>query len=89
MQRGAAIKRLMTSVVALVLVSGAAHADDRPARKKKPAPAEVQSQYKLDLSTSLNASNAPAPPPGASTLTREDDSAVRFLGLKLSKPLGN
>lgn len=43
--------------------------------------------YKLDLSPGLNTSNTPAPPPGTSTLTRENKRP--FMGLKLTKPLGN
>jgi hypothetical protein len=76
------------SVIAALFIglSGVALADDnrpQPKATTRPPP----SGYKLDLHTGLNPTNTPAPPPGASTLTRENNNP--FLGLKLTKPLGN
>lgn len=73
------------AITALALSS--AQAEDVKARPEAVAVPQTQSGYKLDLNTGLSPTNTPAPPPGASTLTRENNNP--FLGLKLTKPLGN
>ena len=79
---------LRASVIAAILYSlfGAVLADDNRPQPKATTP-PPPSGYKLDLNTGLSPTNTPAPPPGASTLTRENNNP--FLGLKLTKPLGN
>ena len=90
MRRGDRMKRVLGLLLVLATASGAAHAaDDRAATKKPPAPVvRERPDFKLDFSGGPSSSNSPAPPPGTSTLRRDDDGAMPFLGLKLSKPLG-
>lgn len=83
-------KRVLGTVAVLGVMAGAGHADDGKARDTKKAPVQTERRtFKLDFSGTPPSTNSPAPPPGAATLRREDDGAMPFLGLKLSKPLGD
>jgi len=89
MARSVSIIRALGCVALLAAISCAAHADDQRVPRKKPPAAIEEPKYKIDFSD-VPASNSPAPPPGTSSLMRRDpDSGLPFLGLKLSKPLGN
>ena len=90
MELGDWLKRALGSLALLAVVTGPAHADGGNTRDKRKAPVQTeQPTFKLDFSGAPLSTNSPAPPPGAATLRREDDGAMPFLGLKLSKPLGD
>lgn len=90
MDRGEWMKRVLGAVVVLGVTAGVGHADNGDARSKKKAPVQTEQRtFKLDLSGAPPSTNSPAPPPGAATLRRDDDGGMPFLGLKLSKPLGD
>jgi hypothetical protein len=72
---------------ALALPTAAMAGDHLPRTKSAVTQPRTAPEYKLDLNTGLAPSNAPAPPAGTSPLTRETTSP--FLGLKLTKPIGN
>jgi hypothetical protein len=72
---------------AMALPAVAFASDDGALPKSTQSEQKVPPQFKLDLNSGLSPSNAPAPPPGTSGLTRETKKP--FLGLKLTKPLGN
>ena len=72
-------------IVLLFGLTTSAVADETRPRPKAHTP--PPSGFKLDLNTRLNPTNTPPPPPGTSTLARENNGP--FLGLKLTKPLGN
>lgn len=83
------IIRAVSCLIMLAAISGAARAEDQRMPRKKPPAATEEPKYKIDFSD-VPASNSPAPPPGTSSLMRRDpDSGLPFLGLKLSKPIGN
>lgn len=79
-------KRAVICISLLIVFSVQAVGDEIRPKPKATAPLPPQG-YKLDLNTALSPTNTPSPPPGASTLTRENNNP--FLGLKLTKPLGN
>lgn len=81
--------RVLSGVAMLAAMLCAARAEDHRVPRKKPPASIVEPRYTIDFSDAPT-SNSPAPPPGASSLLRRDpDSGLPFLGLKLSKPLGN
>jgi hypothetical protein len=81
--------KLALTILALaaVLLPTVGNADDSLPRRQTDTPPKAPQSYNLDLNTGLNPSATPAPPPGTSPLTRESNRP--FLGLKLTKPLGN
>jgi hypothetical protein len=71
----------------LALPTAAMAGDDLPRPKSTVSQPKAALDYKLDLNTGLAPSNAPTPPAGTLPLTRE--TTRPFLGLKLTKPLGD
>lgn len=80
------MKQTAVCIALMMGFSVAAIGEESRPRPKVASPPPA-SGYKLDLNTGLSPSNTPVPPPGTSTLTKEDNGP--FLGLKLTKPLGN
>ncbi len=78
-----AVAGLMLALSAPIVIAG----ETAPPSKPKPKPAPVIGGYQLDLKTKLDSNSVPAPPPGTSALAREPTTP--FLGLSLTRPLGN
>lgn len=88
MARSVSIIRVLSCVAVLAAMSCTARADDQRMPRKKPPAATEEPKYKIDFGDAPT-SNSPAPPPGTAPLRRDPDSGIPFLGLKLSKPLGD